>query len=97
MIMAQYTEARKKAQDAARKAMEEHREEREKLTAEAYERMEKSQPTPTQEENDLAKLGIPIEKLQDDGSGQTVITTTTVANEPLGPYGYPAKRREKRE
>ena len=26
-------------------------------------------PTPTQEENDLAKLGVPIETHEDDGSG----------------------------
>jgi hypothetical protein len=81
-------EARKKAQDDSRKAMEEAREERKKLNEEAMKRMDSSRPTPTQEENDLAKLGIPVEEKQDDGSGETVITRTVVANVPLGPHGY---------
>jgi hypothetical protein len=81
-------EARKKAQDESRKAMEEQREERKKLTEEAMKRMSESQPTPTQEENDLAKLGIQVEEKQDDKSGETVITRTVVANVPLGPHGY---------
>ena len=70
------------------KAMEAHREERAKATAEAMKRMESSQPTPTQEENDLARIGVTVDEKKDDGSGQTVITKTIVANEPLGPHGY---------
>jgi hypothetical protein len=80
--------ARKKAQEAARKAMQEQREERAKLTAEAVNRMESTQPTPTQEENDLAKLGIAVDEKEDDGSGETVIEKRIVANQPLGPGGY---------
>src|SRR5262245_15107636 len=80
--------ARKKAQEEARKAMEANREERAKVMAEAVKRMESSQPTPTQEENDLAKLGITVDEKQDDGSGETVIEKRIVANQPLGPGGY---------
>jgi hypothetical protein len=81
-------QARKKAQEEARKAMQEQREERAKLTAEAVSRMESTQPTPTQEENDLAKLGIAVDEKEDDGSGETVIEKRIVANQPLGPGGY---------
>lgn len=76
-------------------AMQEHREERKRLTEEAMRRMESSQPTPTQEENDLAKIGIAVDDKEDDKSGRTVITTTVVANEPLGPGGF--ESREARE
>lgn len=82
--------------DARRKAFEDAREEREKLNAEAAERMETSQPTPTQEENDLARLGIPVEEKQDDRSGATVITRTVVANVPLG-YDTRAVRSKRAE
>ena len=77
-------QARKKAQDESRKAVQEQRDERAKLTAEAVKRMESTQPTPTQEENDLAKLGIHVDEKEPDGSGPTVITKTVVANVPLG-------------
>src|SRR5262245_16418039 len=80
--------ARKKAQDEAKKAMEAHREERAQATAEAVKRMEAKQPTQTQEEKDLAKLGIAGDEKQDDGSGETVIEKRVVANQPLGPGGY---------
>ena len=85
--MAQTQESKQRSEEA-KKAMEEHREERKKQNEEAMKRMESSQPTPTQEENDLARLGVVVEKKQDDKSGQTVITKTVVANEPLGPHGY---------
>ena len=54
--------------------MQEHRDERKKANEEAMKRMESSQPTPTQEENDLAKLGVVVEEKEDDKSGPTVIT-----------------------
>lgn len=66
------------------KAMEEQRDERARLNEEAMERMDSSQPTPTQEENDLARLGVHIDEKEPDGSGPTVITRTIVANTPLG-------------
>jgi len=66
------------------KAMEEQRDERARANEEAMERMDSSQPTPTQEENDLARLGVHIDEKEPDGSGPTVITRTIVANTPLG-------------
>ena len=45
-------------------------------------------PTPTQEENDLAKLGFPVDPKEPDGSGPVVITRTVVANQPLAAGGY---------
>jgi hypothetical protein len=86
MIMAKEPRKGKDHPDA--KAMQAQREERAKVTAEAVKRMESSQPTPTQEENDLAKIGIAVDEKEDDGSGETVITRTIVANKPLGPHGY---------
>lgn len=41
----------------------------------AVKRMEQSQPTPTQEENDLARLGEPVMEKEDDGSGPEIIMT----------------------
>ena len=89
-------EASKKAQEEARKAMEEHRERVNKGNEEAMKRVAESRPTPTQEENDLARLGIPHEK-QDDKSGETVITRTVVANVPLGPHGYETRSARARK
>ena len=82
------SEARRKAQEDARKAVQEQREERAKATAEAVHRMESTQPTPTQEENDLAKVGVVVDEKEDDGSGETIIERRIVANQPLGPGGY---------
>jgi len=91
-------EARKAREDEARKMLQEQREEQAKVVAEAAERAETTQPTPTQEENDLAKLGVPVEHKEDDRSGQTVITRSVVANEPLPAHGYETRAaREKRE
>jgi hypothetical protein len=36
----------------------------------AVKMMEQSKPTPTQEENDLAKMGVDVVEKEDDGSGQ---------------------------
>ena len=66
------------------KAMQTRREEQNKSNLEAMKRMDSSQPTPTQEENDLAKLGVMVDEKEPDGSGPTIITKTIVANEPLG-------------
>jgi len=64
--------------------LQEQNEERAVANEEAMERMDSSQPTPTQEENDLAKLGIQVDEKEPDGSGPTVIRKTVVANVPLG-------------
>jgi hypothetical protein len=92
------TQARKKAQDDARKALQEQREERAKVTAEAVKRTDSTQPTPTQEENDLARLGIFVDQKEDDGSGENVIVEKRiVAGQPLGPHGYETRATRARE
>src|SRR5262245_39530198 len=68
----------------AHKALEEQAAAQEKSNAEAMKRMDSSQPTPTQAENDLAKLGVAVDEKEDDGSGETVIERRVVANVPLG-------------
>ena len=64
--------------------MQTRRDEQNKSNQEAMKRMDSSQPTPTQEENDLAKLGVMVDEKEPDGSGPTIIVKTIVANEPLG-------------
>ena len=76
--------AKKTKDDTAVKALQEQREERAIANEEAMERMDSSQPTPTQEENDMFRLGIMTDEKEPDGSGPTVITKTIVANVPLG-------------
>jgi hypothetical protein len=53
----------------AKEVLAKQNEAQKKANDEANKRMESSKPTPTQEENDLARLGAPPEKLADDGSG----------------------------
>jgi len=89
--------AAKNADHPGVKAMEAQRNERKKANEEAMKRMESSQPTPTQEENDLAKLGVVVEEKEDDKSGETVITKTIVANQPLGPHGYETRSTKAKE
>lgn len=79
------------------KAMQAQRDERKKANEEAMKRMDTSQPTPTQEENDLAKLGVVVEEKEDDKSGETVITKTIVANQPLGAHGYETRSTKAKE
>jgi len=77
-------ELRKTKDHPDAKAMQQQRDERAVANEEAMERMDTSQPTPTQEENDLARLGIHVDEKEPDGSGPTVIRKTVVANVPLG-------------
>jgi len=72
--------------------LQEQREARDRANEEAMERMDSAQPTPTQEENDLAKLGIQVDEKESDGSGPTVITRTVVANVP---HGYDTRSIER--
>jgi hypothetical protein len=62
-------------------------EQKEKIVAEAYGHQGK--PTPTQEENDLAALGVPLETHEDDGSGPSpeVALTVTRQSESEKPSG----------
>ena len=60
---------------------------KQKSVEEAYGHQGK--PTPTQEENDLAKLGVTLEEHEDDGSGpspewKTTITRQSEAKKPSG-------------
>ena len=64
--------------------MQARRDEQTRSNEEAMKRMESTQPTPTQEENDLAKLGVAVDEKEPDGAGPTVIRTVVVANTPLG-------------
>ena len=89
------SEAEKRRREEARKAMEEQRDFVNKENEAAMKRVADARPTPTQEENDLARLGIHVEKKEDDGSGETVITRTVVANVPVGPHGYETRSVKK--
>jgi hypothetical protein len=62
-----------------------------KSVEEAY--AHQGKPTPTQEECDLAKLGVALEEHEDDGSGpspqiKTVITRQSEAKKPEGSGNY---------
>lgn len=56
------------ANDAAKKKLADDRAVREKAQAEQNEKMAKSKPTPTQEENDRAAMGEHIAEHEADGS-----------------------------
>lgn len=55
-------------EENARKLVKEGAEQKAKSVEEANARLT-VKPTPSQEENDLAKVGVPIEQHEDDGSG----------------------------
>ena len=59
-------ELRKTKDDTAVKALQTEREERAVANEEAMARMDSSQPTPTQEENDLARLGVHLDEKEAD-------------------------------
>ena len=74
----------------AKQQVDQSNKEKQKIVAEAYGHQGK--PTPTQEENDLARLGVPFEKHEDDGSGPSPEFRLTVerqseANKPSGGSG----------
>ena len=89
------SEAERKRRDDARKAMQEQRDFVNKENEAAMHRAANSQPTPTQEENDLARLGIIVEEKEDDRSGPTEITHSFTANVPVGPHGYETRSVKK--
>lgn len=55
-------------------AIKKEGEELKKKQAEQYAKMAKAKPTPTQDENDRAKLGEVIKEHEDDGSGPDPFT-----------------------
>jgi hypothetical protein len=79
----------KDALAVAKERLAKEKEAADKSTAEASEQLSKGKPTPTQEENDLAKLGAALDEHEDDGSGPspTYHTVRTVeADKPAGGY-----------
>ena len=81
--------AQKRDDAPARKAMQEQRERVNKSNEEAMKRVAESRPTPTQEENDLARIGIHVEEKQDDKSGENIVVEKTlIAGQPAPPHGY---------
>src|SRR5262245_542660 len=60
------------AQEVLNKQSAEYR----KNIDEGLKRMETGKPTPTQEENDLARLGVSLENHEDDGSGPELVRVT---------------------
>ena len=78
------------------KAMQEQREQRAIANEEAMERMDSSQPTPTQEENDRARMGEDVAHKEDDGSGPEV--ELHVRSKPFGQHAQQSsQQREKSE
>ena len=67
---------------------------RKKSNEEAAKRMETSKPTPSQEENDRARLGDDVSKKEDDGSGPELklqITRQVEADKPAS-GGYATRQ-----
>jgi len=90
--------AQKRDEGPARKAMQEQRERVNKANEEAMKRVAESRPTPTQEENDLARIGIHVETKEDDKSGENVVVEKTlVAGQPVGPHGYETRAAKRKE
>lgn len=76
-------DAEKERRETAYSTLQAQRATANKAHQETVARMESSTPTPTQEENDMAKLGIlDIDKKQDDGSGPELVHRTVVAAGP---------------
>jgi hypothetical protein len=66
-------------------------EDKKKSVAEAF--AHQGKPTPTQEECDLAKLGVPLDEHEDDGSGPSPQFRTVIErqSEPAKPAGDAGK------
>ena len=54
---------------AAKKKLADDKAAREKAGADRAKTASETKPTPTQEENDLAAMGVPVTEHEDDGSG----------------------------
>jgi membrane protein involved in colicin uptake len=65
----QRTDDQKKHAEEAKKKLGEAREAREKASKEREKTAGATKPTPTQEENDLAAMGVQVAEHEDDGSG----------------------------
>jgi hypothetical protein len=72
---------------AAKEQIAKERDERKK--AQAQQGVQGSTPTPTQEENDMAAMGVVVDPKQDDGSGPEqppVLATRMLGPNPSGAY-----------
>lgn len=83
----------------AKQQVEHSTKEKQKMVAEAY--GHQGTPTPTQEENDLAALGVPFETHADDGSGPSpqftlVVERQSEANKPTN-GGYMTRSTSAKE
>jgi hypothetical protein len=75
-------EARKEKEKSAEAEVKAAQEEKAKINAETMDRQNSSKPTPTQDENDKAAAGIPVEEHEYDGSppqGKTPEETAAAA------------------
>lgn len=81
--------------NAAKEQLAKEQEARKKSNEESAKRMEGGKPTPTQEENDLAKLGVVLESHEDDGSGpevKIVMTRQVQAEQPKPAQQYQTRQ-----
>lgn len=96
-VAAKQAEDRRKSREASKKVAEETLSDQEKErtanNAAAMERMDGSQPTPTQRENDLARLGHPVMEKEDDGSGPDREPNTALSAAEQKRQADEAKRR----
>lgn len=90
-------EDRKKLREETTKQLDAQQAEREQAGAASAKRMASAKPTPTQRENDLAKVGAltHLDEKEDDGSGPEMVHVRTVvpASEAEGP-GYRTRSAE---
>lgn len=75
--MARTPDAAKVRRDAAEKLLDQQEKHRQRAV-EHSERLQNSQPTPTQRENDLAALGVANVDKEDDGSGPELVHARVV-------------------
>ena len=78
---------------AAKEQLSKDAEARKKQNEETAKRVEQSKPTPTQEENDRARMGEDVVNKEDDGSGDEL--TLQVTRKPLGQHPQQSQRGEK--
>jgi hypothetical protein len=86
------------ATTTAKEQLAKDSEARKKMVEEAAKRMETAKPTPSQEENDQARVGIDVSQKADDGSGPEVKLTLQreqTADKPAA--GYSTRQTEQKK
>jgi hypothetical protein len=81
------------AKEADLKAHKERQDDQAKVNAEVMRKQDESRPTPTQEENDLARLGHPVMDKEDDGSGPDRVPNPALSADEQKRQADEAKRR----